>query len=63
MKAFLTHVYVIVVAIFVVTSGNIIADKYGATITAKISSIINSADREINDVQESVVDWNKKILE
>ncbi|MFW5450665.1 MAG: hypothetical protein ACKE9I_03610 [Methylophagaceae bacterium] len=63
MRVFFTHIYVIVMAVFVVTVGNIVADKYGSIITAEISSLINSADREINDVQESVVDWNKKILE
>ena len=63
MRVFFTHLYVIVVAVFVVTAGNILADSYGTTITSKISGVIDSADREIDDVQRSVTDWNKKILD
>lgn len=47
----------------IVMAGNILADRYGATITSKISEVIDSADREIDDVQRSVIDWNKKILD
>jgi len=62
-KIILIHGYVIVMAIFVVMVGNILADRYGATISSNISAAINSADSKIDDVQDSVVDWNKKILD
>lgn len=63
MKRFFTHLYIIVMAVFVVTTGNILADKYGSTLSSKLSGVISSADKEINNVQQGVVDWNKKILE
>lgn len=62
MKRFLTHLYIIVMGIFIVTTGNILADKYGSTLSSKVSSVINSADNEMNNMQQGVKDWNKKIL-
>ena len=57
------QLYIIVVAIFIVMTGNILAENYGATITAKISKMSNSADREVNQVKRSVKDWNKNLLD
>lgn len=62
-KVIFTHVYVIVVAIFIVMTGNILADNYGTTILSKITSIKDSADREVRDVQSTVKDWNQNILD
>lgn len=62
-KVIFEHLYVIVMAIVVVTAGNILADQYGSAISSGISDMVNSADKEITDVQNSVVDWNKKILD
>ena len=62
-KIILMHLYVIVMAIFVVMVGNILADRYGPTILSNISAAVNSADSTIDDVQDSVIDWNKKILD
>jgi len=50
-------------SIFVVMAGNILAERYGPTISSNISAAVNSADSTINNVQDSVVDWNRKILE
>ena len=62
-KVMFTHLYVIIMAIFVVTVGNVLADQYGPTVSAKISSVVHRADSEIKDVQKGVTDWNTKILE
>ena len=62
-KLILLHLYVIVMSIFVVMAGNILAERYGPTISSNISAAVNSADSTINNVQDSVVDWNRKILE
>jgi hypothetical protein len=62
-RVIFTHLYVIIVAILVVTAGNIIADQYGASITKSLSSMVNQVDHKMNNVEETVTDWNKKILE
>lgn len=62
-KLILIHLYFIVIAIFVVMAGNILADQYGTSISTTISAVVNSADNAIDDAGESVVDWNKKIME
>jgi hypothetical protein len=63
LRVIFTHLYVIIVAILVVTAGNIIADQYGARITKSLSSMVNKVDHSMNNVEETVTDWNKKILE
>jgi hypothetical protein len=63
LRVIFTHLYVIIVAILVVTAGNIIADQYGASITKSLSSMVNKVDHSMNNVEETVTDWNKKILE
>jgi len=62
-RVIFTHLYVIIVAILVVTAGNIIADQYGKTITKSLSDMVNRVDHNMNNVEETVTDWNKKILE
>lgn len=63
MKIIFTHVYVIVMAIFIVMTGNILADKYGAAIISKISNLSASVDRDVGDMQRSVKSWNKNLLD
>lgn len=63
MVRFFIHLYIIVMVIFCVMMGNILADQYGPVITAKISDLVNGTDRKIDNVQQSVEDWNKNILE
>jgi len=63
LKVIFKQLYIIVVATFIVMSGNILADHYGARISAELSKITNSADREVNEVKRSVNDWNKNILD
>ena len=62
-RVIFTHLYVIIVAIFVVTAGNILADQYGASITKSLSKMVNTVDHRMNNVEETVTDWNKKILD
>lgn len=62
-RVILTHLYVIFMAIFVVMTGNILASRYGDDIVGSIKSLINSADSEMSEMQDSVKDWNKKVLD
>jgi len=43
--------------------GNILAEQYGPTIVESMLEIVNSADRKVDGVQQSVEDWNKDIIE
>ncbi|MEO1924884.1 MAG: hypothetical protein ABGY08_02660 [Gammaproteobacteria bacterium] len=63
LKEIFKQLYIIVVAIFIVMSGNILANNYGAGISAELSKISNSADREVNKIKRSVDNWNKNILD
>jgi|GEM_PF-1051945 len=62
-RVIFTHIYVIIVAIFVVTAGNIIANQYGVNITRSLSNMVNTVDHRMNNVEATVTDWNKKILD
>lgn len=62
-RVIFTHLYVIIVAIMIVAAGNIIADQYGTSITKSLSDMVKSVDHSVNNVEETVTDWNKKILE
>lgn len=62
-RVIFTHVYVIVMALLIVTAGNIIADRYGDDIVNGINSLLSSADSEMTEMQESVKDWNKNMLD
>jgi hypothetical protein len=59
----MTHLYVIVMAIFVITTGNIIADRYGDSIINTIQSWMGSADNGLDEMKSSVKDWNKNMLD
>jgi len=62
-RVIFTHLYVILVAVFVVTTGNILADQYGTNITRSLSAMVNTVDDSMNNVEATVTDWNKKILD
>jgi hypothetical protein len=62
-RVIFTHLYVIIVAIFVVSAGNIVANQYGVSITQSLSNMVNTVDHKMNNVEETVTDWNKKILD
>lgn len=62
-RVIFTHLYLIIVAIFVVTAGNILADQYGTRITRSLSDMVNTVDHKMNNAEETVTDWNKKILD
>lgn len=62
-RVIFTHLYVIIVGIFVVTAGNILANQYGTSITKSLSKMVNTVDHKMNNVEETVTDWNKKILD
>jgi hypothetical protein len=63
LRVFLTHLYVIVMAIVVITTGNIIADRYADDIIGGIKSLWTSSDEGIEEMKSSVKDWNKKVLD
>ncbi len=62
-RVIFTHLYVIIVATLVVMTGNILADQYGPGIKQSLSDMINSVDHSVNNIEETVTDWNKKILD
>lgn len=62
-RVIFTHLYVIIVAICVVAIGNILADQYGTSITRSLSEMVNTVDHKVNNVEATVTDWNKKILD
>lgn len=62
-RVIFAHIYVIVMALFIVTAGNIIAARYGDDIVTGLKSLVYSADSEITEMQESVKDWNKNMLD
>lgn len=62
-RVFFTHVYVIVMAIIVVMTGNILANRFGDDIVNSLSSLVSSADDSVTDMQEKVKDWNKNVLD
>jgi peptidoglycan hydrolase CwlO-like protein len=62
-RVIFTHLYVIVMAIIVITTSNILATRYGDSIINGLNSMVSSADNEITEMQDSVKDWNKKMLD
>ncbi|MDF1589174.1 MAG: hypothetical protein P1P93_08490 [Gammaproteobacteria bacterium] len=62
-RVIFTHLYLIIVATLVVMAGNILADQYGPDIKQALSDMMNSADHSVNNVEQTVTDWNKKILD
>jgi len=62
-RVIFTHVYVIVMALLIIVAGNIIADRYGDDIVNGIDNLLSSADTGMTEMQESVRDWNKNMLD
>lgn len=62
-RVIFAHLYVILMAIVVITTGNILADRYGDDIVNGLNNLVSSADSEIGEMQESVKDWNKNMLD
>jgi hypothetical protein len=50
-------------AIFVVMTGNILADRYGDDIVSGLKSMVSGADNEISEMKNTVKDWNKNMLD
>ena len=62
-RTILAHVYVIVMATIVVMTGNILADRFGDDIVRAVSGVGAKATAEKNELEQSVKDWNKKVLD
>lgn len=63
LRVIFTHLYVIVMAIIVITTSNILANRYGDDIVNSLRNLVSSADSGVNEMQESVKDWNKNMLD
>ncbi len=63
LRVIFTHFYVIVMAIIVITTSNILANRYGDDIVNSLKNIVSTADSGVNEMQESVKDWNKNMLD
>jgi hypothetical protein len=50
-------------AIIVITTSNILATRYGDSIVNGLNNLVSSADNEITEMQDSVKDWNKNMLD
>lgn len=62
-RVIFTHLYVIVMAILVIMTANILSDRYGDDIVSGLKGMLSSADSEISEMQNSVKDWNKNMLD
>ncbi len=62
-RTILAHVYVIVMATMVVMAGNILADRFGDEIVRAVSGVGAKANAEKTELEQSVKDWNKKVLD
>lgn len=62
-RTVLAHVYVIVMATIVVVAGNILADRFGDDIVRAVSGVGAKASAEKTELEQSVKDWNKKVLD
>lgn len=62
-RVIFTHLYVILMAIVVITTSNILASRYGDSIVNGLNNLISNADSEITEMQDSVKDWNKNMLD
>ncbi|MEC9314909.1 MAG: hypothetical protein VYB22_08485 [Pseudomonadota bacterium] len=63
LRVIFTHLYVIVMAIIVITTSNILANRYGDDIVNSLKNMVSTADSGVNEMQESVKDWNKHMLD
>ncbi len=62
-RVIFTHIYVIVMAVLVIMTANILSDRYGDDIVTGLKNLVSSADSEITEMQEGVRDWNKNMLD
>lgn len=62
-RVIFTHLYVIMMAIFVIMTANILSDRYGDDIVTGLNNLVSTADNEMSEMQESVKDWNKNMLD
>lgn len=62
-RVILSHVYVILMAIVVITTSNILAAQYGEDIVTSLKGLLSSTEAEISGIQSSTRDWNKKVLD
>jgi len=62
-RVIFTHLYVIVMAILVIMTANILSDRYGDDIVTGLNNLVSSADNEMTEMQNSVKDWNKNMLD
>ena len=62
-RTILAHVYVIVMATMVVMVGNILADRFGDDIVRAVLGVGAKASAEKTELEQSVKDWNKKVLD
>jgi C4-dicarboxylate transporter len=63
LRVIFTHLYVIVMAIIVITTSHILANRYGDDIVNGLKNLVTSADSGMNEMQENVKDWNKNMLD
>ncbi|MBD3633807.1 MAG: hypothetical protein HUJ23_02745 [Methylophaga sp.] len=63
LRVIFTHLYVIVMAIIVITTSNILANRYGDDIVNSLKNMVSTADSGVNEMQQSVKDWNKNMLD
>lgn len=62
-RTILAHVYVIAMATIVVMAGNILADRFGDDIVRAVTGVGAKASAEKTELEQSVKDWNKKVLD
>ena len=62
-RTILAHFYVIVMATIVVMAGTILADRFGDDIVRAVSGVGAKASAEKTELEQSVKDWNKKVLD
>ena len=62
-RTILAHVYVLVMATMVVMVGNTLADRFGDDIVRAVTGVGAKASAEKTELEQSVKDWNKKVLD
>lgn len=63
LRVILFHLYVAIMAVIVITTANILSDRYGQTIINSITGTVDEVNNDVSAVKNKVKDWNKKILE
>lgn len=62
-RVIFTHLYVILMAIVVITTSNILAAQYGEEIVSRLNELLSTTEAEVSGIQSSTRDWNKKALD